>query len=494
LTGLSLEQLLMIQAAIRGDTVSKSEFKVTASKEYGASYACLSVLKSLDLHKTIFSRPGEDWVRSALAMIIGRLVYAGSKLSLSHCTSYSSLWEVCGIESDINVNNHCYDAMDKLLERQDAIQSKLASKHLQEGVVVLYDITSCYLEGEYSNSDLVSFGYNRDQKRGHEQIVISLLCTKEGCPVAVEVLRGNTSDKTTVLDKLNEIRSKYGIERIVFVGDRGMITRANYEEIDHDRVSIISALSHGALKSLCEQGVLQLSLFDENDIAEVSHSGIRYCLCKNPLMATKEAATRLALIQKTKDELDAIVASSRKTKYSKAMRAGKIIAKYKVGKFFVFSGEGESFSYAIDQDKVKQEALLDGCYVVYSDLPAEDMTAEEIVDSYKSLMGVEKAFRNMKTVTLELRPIYHKTDERIRCHVFICMLAYYVMWHMKRLLIPVTTKDAGGYARKYSFSYILETLKSIRKENVNFSGVSTCIITTPSEEQKILLDAMGVKL
>jgi len=212
INGLSLEQLRAMQAAIQGKTVMKDEFKITRSREYGASFACIALMKKLGLHTDIFSRPSEDWVRSCLAMIAGRVVYAGSKLSLSHCGSYSALWETCGIEGDIDVNTHCYDAMDSLLERQMAIQQKIADKHLHEGTLVLYDITSCYMEGEYCASELVDFGYNRDQKRGHEQIVISLLCSKDGCPVAVEVFKGNTKDETTVLGKIEELKGKYGIE------------------------------------------------------------------------------------------------------------------------------------------------------------------------------------------------------------------------------------------------------------------------------------------
>jgi hypothetical protein len=173
--GLSLEQLRAMQAALQNKTVMKDDFKITQSREYGASFACVALMKELGLHKTIFSRPSEEWVRACLAMIAGRLVYTGSKLSLSQCNTYSALWETCGIESDIDVNVHCYNAMDKLFNRQDAIQKSLAKKHLQNGTVVLYDITSCYMEGEYADSELVDFGYNRDRKRGHEQIVISLL-------------------------------------------------------------------------------------------------------------------------------------------------------------------------------------------------------------------------------------------------------------------------------------------------------------------------------
>ena len=423
ITNMSLEQLRAMQAAIAGKTISKEDFKIIESREYGASYACIALMKKLGLHIDIFSRPSEEWVRSCLALVAGRLVYAGSKLSLSHCGSYSALWEASGIEGEVDVNTHCYEAMDNLFERQDAIEKKLAKKHLSDGTLVLYDITSSYMEGEYSDSELVTFGYNRDQKRGHEQIVISLLCAKDGCPVAVDILSGNTKDETTVLDKIKAIKEKYGIERVVFVGDRGMLTRAKYGQIDHELVKVISALTHNAIKELCEKGIVQPNMFDERNIVEIIDGKMRYCLCKNPDMAAKEASTRLALLEKTRAELDKIVACTKKTKYSKEMRAGKVVNKYKMGKFIIFEGVGENLTYSLDESKIEQESRLDGCYVIYTDVSREDMTAAETVENYKRLMQVEQAFRNMKTVRLEIRPIYHKTDDRIKCHVFICMLA-----------------------------------------------------------------------
>ena len=493
-TGLSLEQLRAMQAAIQGKMVAKEEFKITASREYGASFACVELMKSLDLHKAIFSRTNEEWVRACLAMIAGRLVYAGSKLSLSHCGSYSALWETCGIEDRIDVNTHCYAAMDKLYKRQGAIQKSLAKKHLHNGIAVLYDITSCYLEGEYEDSELVRFGYNRDQKRGHEQIVISLLCAKDGCPIAVDVLKGNTKDETTVLDKIEELKVRYGIENVVFVGDRGMVTQANYRQINHDTIKVISALTHKAIKSLCEKGTIQMGLFDEKNVVEVIDGGMRYCLCKNPDMAAKESATRFALLKKTTDELDKIVASTRKTKYSKDMRAGKIVNQYKMGKFIIFQGEGENLTYTLDEVKIEQESHLDGCYVIYTDVSAEDLTAVEAVESYKSLIQVEQAFRSMKTVRLEIRPIFHKTDDRIKCHVFLCMLAYYVMWNMKQRLRSLEDSDGTGSHRKYTFGYIMESLKSIRKETVDFCNAQTSVITSLTEEQSRILQLLGVKL
>jgi transposase len=493
-TGLSIDQLRAMQAAIQGRVVAKEAFQVIASREYGASFACYEFMKTLGLPKVISSLPNEEWVRASLAMIVGRLVYAGSKLSLAHCGTYSALWEICGLDGDINVNAHCYDAMDKLFKRQGAIQKRLAKKHLQNGTVILYDITSCYVEGEYEDSELVDFGYNRDRKRGHEQIVISLLCSKEGCPVAVDVLRGNTKDETTVMDKIKELRTNYGLEKVIFVGDRGMVTQANYEKIDHETVKVISALTHARIKALCEKGTIRLEQFDEKNIVEVIDGGLRYGLCKNPDMAAKEAATRKALLKKTTDALDKIVAGTKQCKDSKQIRAGKVVGKYKMGKFIIFHGEGEGLTYTLDEAKIQQETSLDGCYIIYTDLAADELSVIETVKSYKNLLHVEQAFRNMKTVRLEIRPIFHKTDDRIRCHVFICMLAYYVMWHMTQRLRLLMDTDGKGAKRKYSFDYMLEILKSLRQETVDFSGAKSTIITAQSVEQRSILKLLGVKV
>jgi transposase len=490
--GLSMQQLKLMRASLQGNAVMKDEFEVISSREYGASFACMSILKELGLHSVIHSRPSLDWVKSAIAMIIGRIVFAGSKLALSNCGGYSALWEVCGITDDIDVDTHCYDAMDKLFARQGHIQQELAKKHLCNGTIVLYDITSCYMEGEYANSKLVDFGYNRDRKRGKEQIVISLLCNKDGCPVSVEVLHGGTKDETTVLDKINEIGEKYGIEKVIFVGDRGMITQAKYKEINHDLIKVVSALSHGKIKELCEKGTIQMSLFDENKTVEVIDGDIRYMLCFNPVMAIKEADSRKALIEKTKEELDKIVSSKRKTKNPKGVRAGKVVNKYKMAKFIIFEGDDDNLTYRLDEEKIALESKLDGCYIVFTDVSADDLTAIETVKTYKSLIHVEQAFRSIKTTALEVRPIYHKTDERIKCHVFICMLAYYIMWHMRQRLKPLCDVDGVGKDRKFSFDYIIETLKAIRSESVKFMDAHTTIISTPTSEQSNILNLLAV--
>ena len=222
ITGVPLATLKLIQAAFQGNVVLKSDFKILNSKEYGASFALRQIAKSTGLDKIIYSRPAEPWVQDVMAMIVGRVIYAGSKLSLTRVGSFSSLWELCGVtDTDIDVNHHCYSPMDRLMERKDIIQKKLAQKHLTQRSVILYDITSTYFEGKYTDSKTITYGYNRDKKRGHEQIVIGLICSQDGCPIAVEVFRGNTKDETTVSAKILEVKEKYGIENAIFVGDRG---------------------------------------------------------------------------------------------------------------------------------------------------------------------------------------------------------------------------------------------------------------------------------
>jgi transposase len=492
LPGLSLEQLKAMQAALQNKTLPKSEFIILSSREYGASFVGVTIAKELGLHKMIHSYYSQDWVKSALAMIVGRLVFQGSKLSLSHCSSYSALWEACGIEGDISVDTHCYDVMDKLFSRQEAIQQSLVKKHLQDGTLVLYDITSCYMEGEYEKSDIVEFGYNRDRKRGHEQIVISLLCNKDGCPIATEVFPGGTKDETTVIDKINEIKLKYSIEKVIFVGDRGMVTQAVYPNIDHATVKTITALNHSSIQTLCDKDTIQMGLFDEKNIVEVIDENMRYMLCKNPVMQQKETATRNRLLELTCAELDKIIASNRKTKYSKAVRIGRKIDKYKMGKFFIIEGSDNNATYKLNNDRIEKETALDGCYIVFTDVASDDMSALEAVKNYKSLIKVEQAFRSLKTTHLEMRPIYHKTDDRIKCHVFICMLAYYIMWHMRQRLKPLEDIDGVGCKRRYSFAHVMECLKSIRINDVKFMDAHTSIVSSPTDEQNQFLTLLSV--
>ena len=288
ITGMSLSQLKLLQAAFRGavkPTDAPEALRISNSKEYGASAALLALARELGLERAVYSRR-EAWVEDVMAMVVGRVVYAGSKLALSNQWKNTALWELCGVPGAVDVDEHCYAALDRLLARQGAIEKTLAGKHLKEGRLVLYDITSSYFEGEYSGSDLVLFGYNRDGKRGHEQMVIALVCNEEGCPVGVEVFPGNTQDASTVPQKIAHIREAYGVKEILFVGDRGMVTQASAEQVQGlEGLNLISALTHRQIVALLERKVITPELFDERKIVEVidpQDLRRRYALCRNP--------------------------------------------------------------------------------------------------------------------------------------------------------------------------------------------------------------------
>ena len=281
-------------------------------------------------------------MNSLLAMIVGRLIYAGSKLALCNHYPNTCLWELCGVDEPPDVDVQCYEPMDKLLQRQGAIQRTLARRQLNGGHLVLYDITSVYFEGEYKQSELVTFGYNRDAKKGREQIVVGLICNAQGCPVGVEVYAGNTKDETTVIDKVHEIKANYGIEKIILVGDRGMITRSNIEALkDEQDLQTIGALTHGQMRALLKEKVIDLDLFDERSIHEVTDPADptrRYCLCRNPQTAQRESQTRQRLLDLTATALTEIAAYKRETTVEKlGARVGKVLAKYKMGKFIRWS-------------------------------------------------------------------------------------------------------------------------------------------------------------
>ena len=501
ITGLALEQLQLIQAAFRGEVAPKDSpqaFQTLNSREYGASYALLELAKELGLNRALYSR-NEPWVQDCLAMIVGRIVYAGSKLALSNQWKDTALWELCGVEGSIDVEEHCYLPMDRLLERQKAIQRTLASKHLQDGHMVLYDITSTYFEGAYLESDIVLFGYNRDGKKGHEQVVLGLLCNAEGCPVGVEVFAGNTQDASTVAAKIAELRRDYGLKHVTFVGDRGMITQANAEELKEVKgLHTISALTHRQIVELMERKLIQAELFDEKQIAEVidpEKPNQRYCLCRNPQTGARETLTRQRLLDRTREALDKIVGRKKKGSTEKlSAQMGKILARYKMGKFVTWKIEAGRLQWHFEEAHIEQEKLFDGCYVISATVPKEQLNQNEVVKTYKNLSVVEQAFRNLKTVSLEIRPVYHKKDDRIRSHVFLCVLAYYVQWHMQQRLQPLFEADGEGKNREWTVENVIERLMAIRKQRVKAAGVEFDQVTQADPEQQKILDLLKVKL
>jgi transposase len=523
ISGIPLEKLKLLQAAFRGEVIPKAStdaFQILSSREYGASHALLQLARQLELPQMLYSR-NEAWIGPALAMVIGRIVYAGSKLALSHQSRNTALWELCGVEGKVDVDKHCYEVMDRLLERQSAIQRSLGKKHLNDGHLVLYDITSSYFEGEYDNSDLVAFGYNRDCKRGHEQVVIALICNELGCPVGVEVFAGQTQDASTVPAKIAEIQREYGISQLIFVGDRGMITQANARKLEGIKgLQTISALTHRQIVDLLERKVITRELFDEKQIAEVldpDNLRRRYCLCRNPETAQRETRTRQTLLELTRQKLEAI-AVGRTGKKEKAQagpaaakmaqpkkqakapsaekigaRVGRVLQQYKMGKFIQWSVVEGKLQWQLDQAKIQAEERFDGCYIVVAEVPPDKIATAQVVASYKKLGFVEQAFRNLKTVQLEMRPVYHKKDDRIRAHVFICMLAYYVQWHAHQRLKPLFDQDGQGKDRQWTFAGVIERLMAIRTNRVQSSGVEFELHTQPDVVQRQILDLLAKK-
>lgn len=492
-----------IRAGLRKPEVagaSQGPLFVEGQREYGASYALLDLARQLELDRLIYSRK-KPWREDALALIVGRVVYQGSKLSLINVYADTALWELCGHPAGErpDVDRHAYAVMDRLMERQGSIQKALAGQRLHDGCLIYYDLTSSYFEGAYAGSDLVAFGYNRDGKKGHEQIAIGLLTDAQGCPVAVEVFRGNTSDQRTVLDQAKRLSEQYGVKDVVFAGDRGMLTPKRIAEVSALGFKTLTALTHPQMRDLLERKVIQMELFDEREpvaVHDPEQKTLRYLLCKNPNTAADERQTRQELIAQTRQALEKLAASRKKrTKVELAAKVGAVLAKWRVAKFFSWQIKCAGLLFEIDQELVQAEEAMDGCYIIRTDVSDEAWSAQQAVDRYRGLAQVERAFRNLKTVALELRPVYHHTDERIRAHVFICMLAYYLQWHALQRLQPLFHTDGDGKDRRWSWPIILERLKSIRTQTCRLGRtVIPNVITRPDPEQQRILDLLKVKL
>lgn len=426
-------------------------FEISRSRPHGHVAAVLGTARRLGI-ETLIDPKDHRSRRLSAALIVARILDPSSKLatarSLQTETSLSTLSEVLSIEAV--EEEELYRAMDWLLERQEAIEKKLAKRHLREGTLVLYDVSSSYYTGRHC--PLAQFGHDRDGKGKFRQINYGLLCNEEGCPVAVEVFEGNVGDPKTLRNAVEKVRGRFGLERVVFVGDRGLITEARIEE---DLRSVkgldwITALRAPAIRALIEQGSIQMSLFDERDLVEITspdYPGERLIVCRNPLLREDRRRTREELLRATEKELDKIVAATSRPKRALkgldqiGLRVGKVLNRYKVGKHFVLSITEGGFSYRRDQEKIEREALLDGLYVIRTSVSKEGLSSEAVVWRYKDLCKVERAFRSLKTVDLHIRPIHHRLVKRVRAHVLVCMLAYYVEWHMRRALAPLLFDD-----------------------------------------------------
>ena len=429
----------------------RSSFEIIRSLPHGNVAAVLQTAKQLGLEGLLASRTCRER-DLIMALVVARVLSPRSKLSTTTALTDETAKHTLAQELELgNVEVHeLYAAMDWLVSRQTRIENKLAKRHLKDGQLVLFDVSSSYYTGR--KSSLIKHGYSRDHRSDRPQIVYGLLCDYEGRPIAIEVFPGNTADPPTFTQIVATARKRFGINRIVFVGDRGMITSARINEDlrEVDGLDWISALRTEGIRKLCDAGTIQMPLFDKQDLAEVTSEHFpdeRLVVCRNPALAEQRVRKRNELLKATEEKLEPIrLATERKTnplrgEQAISLRVGKVIGKHKMAKHFDLTITENSFTYTRNEARISQEAALDGLYVVRSSVDEKRMNPERLVETYKSLAKVERAFRCMKTVDLSLRPIYHRNEDRIRSHVFICMLAYYVEWHMREKLRPVLFAD-----------------------------------------------------
>ncbi len=382
-----------------------------------------------------------------MAMIVERLVHPCSKLAttrLWHTTTLAQALGVDGADAD-----DLYAAMDWLLARQQRIETKLARRHLKDGGRALYDVTSSYYEGR--SCPLMRFGYSRDGKRGKTQVVYGVLAGEGGCPVAVSVYPGNTSDPATLADQVATLKGRFGLKRVILVGDRGMLTEARIDDVRrHPGLGWISALRAPAIRALLETGALQRSLFDERNLAEITapaFPGERLVACFNPLLADRRARKRDDLLAATEAEFDKIVRQverRRKKPLTAAeigQKVGRVKGRFKVAKHFRLEIADGAFRHQRDSEAITAEARLDGLYVIRTSEPGERLAPEDVVRGYKGLAQVERAFRCLKGLDIRVRPIRHRDERRVRAHIFLCLLAYYLEWHLRKALAPVLFDD-----------------------------------------------------
>ena len=438
----------IIRRSLAGEAfVPASEtFLVERSLPQGHVDAVLGTLRKLGLERLIASKPSRqrDLVT---ALVVERLLEPCSKLATARLWSHSTLAAELGVEDADE--NELYDALDWLLARQARIEAKLAKQHLEAGATVLYDVSSSYCQGRHGS--LAAFGHSRDAKKGKPIIVYGVLCDGEGRPLAAAVYPGNTADPATVPDQVEKLKRRFGLSRVVLVGDRGMLTQTQIERLrERPGLGWISALRSPAIRSLVEGGDLQLSLFDERNLAEIAspdYPGERLVACFNPLLAEERRRKREDLLAGTERELERLAAEVKRrtrtplTADQIGVKLGRVLNRYKVGKHFeTIIADGE-FVWSRRQEAIRREADLDGLYVIRTSEAEASLSAPDTVRTYKSLAQVERAFRCLKGVDLRVRPIDHRTPERVRAHIFLCLLAYYVEWEMRRALAPLLFAD-----------------------------------------------------
>jgi transposase len=442
----------IIRRSLQGETFVPlaQAFEITRSRPHGHVQAVASAMHRLGLASLIASQPCRER-ELVLAMVASRIVAPHTKLATTRWWQHTTLAEDFGVAGASE--DELYAAMDWLLVRQDRVQKKLASRHLHEGGLVLYDLSSSYFEG--SCCPLARRGYSRDGKPGTLQVNYGLLTDARGCPVAVSVHEGNTADSTTFMPAVHKLRQDFGVQRMVMVGDRGMVSQKAIDEIrEMDGIGWITALKSASIRALVEQGHLQMGLFDERNLLELNspdYPGERLVACRNPELAKLRAHKREDLLVATERNLDKVKARVDAGKLTGqdaiGLQVGKIINQYKVAKHFELTIAETALSWSRKQDSIASEAALDGLYIIRTSVPAAQMDAPQCVRNYKALANVERAFRSIKTVDLKVRPIHHRLADRVRAHIFLCMLAYYVEWHMREAWRELMFADTEQQAK-----------------------------------------------
>jgi len=452
LSALTDEQIAAIRRVLRGEQLCAPStlFEVIASRPRGHVEAVAVAMHGLGIERLLAARPSRE--RDVVcAMIAARIVQPHTKLATTrwwHSTTLAEDFGVAGRDED-----DLYAAMDWLLEHQHTIQKKLAARHLSAGSLVLYDLTSSYFEG--TTCPLAKLGYSRDGRKGTLQVNYGLLTDARGCPVAVSVYAGNVGDSLTLMPEVKRLRESFGVEQLVMVGDRGMISQKSIEQMRQiDGIGWISALKNASIRALVEQGHLQLGLFDERNLLEISspdYPGERLVACRNPELAALRTHKREDLLASTERNLEKIKARVDAGKLTGAdeigLRVGKVVNQYKVGKHFELDIGDATFTFERKRDSIAAEAALDGIYIVRTSVRAAQMDGPDCVRNYKALANVERAFRSLKTIDLKVRPIHHRTAERVRAHIFLCMLAYYVEWHMREAWRELMFADTEQQAK-----------------------------------------------
>jgi transposase len=528
-----------LRGVLKGGTVipaGRDAFTVIRSLPHGHVAAAVGIARKIGL-EGILGPDGNRCRDLVLAILISRILDPVSKLAtaraLSPATASSSLGETLGL-GDVD-DDELYAALDWLLVRQPAIEAILANRHLTNGMLVLYDVSSSYMEGRCC--PLAKRGYSRDGRRGTLQIVYGLLCAPDGCPVAIEVFDGNTGDPKTLAPQIEKLKQRFHLDRVVLVGDRGMITEARItEDLKAAGLDWISALRAPAIKNLLNSGTLQLTLFDQRDMASITSPdfpGERLIVCRNPDLAAERRRKREDLLAATEKDLARIKAAVERKRNPLrgsteiALKVGEVLNTHKMKKHFDLEITNATFSFTRKTDAIAAEAATDGIYVVRTSLAEDRLGDADTVRSYKSLSLVERGFRCIKTVDLHVRPVYHWLEDRVRAHVFLCMLAYYLEWHMRQKLAPMlfddTDKETAEAQRRsavaqaqrskaatkkqttgqtedglpvHSFQSLLADLATLARNTITTAitpHYPITVLTRPSPVQQKAFELLGIK-